>query len=90
MPIFYKKTLNCGCTIVALTRDKQNDTFILCDHSYNYVCIECKSNFTKKILDDRLQNIYKNDNKILNNDNNWIEIKHKYLNEIALENVYRF
>ena len=39
MPIFYKKTLSCGCTIIALTVRKENDTFELGGHSYNYICI---------------------------------------------------
>lgn len=91
MPIFYKKTLNCGCTVIALTVRKKNDTFELGGHSYNYICVECKSNLSEDLLDDRLENIYKNDDKILkNNTNNWIEIKYESLKEIALSNVSRY
>lgn len=76
MAIFYKKTLDCGCSIVAFTTSKENDTFILRDHSYNYICNECKLKLSDELLDDRLENIYKNDDKVSKGgDNNWIEIK---------------
>lgn len=79
MAIFYKKTLDCGCSIVAFTTSKENDTFILRDHSYNYICNECKSIFTEELLDDRLENIYRNNYKILKNKNSWIEINQEAL-----------
>jgi hypothetical protein len=74
MAIFYKKTLDCGCAIVAFTMSKENDTFTLIGHSYNYICIECKSILTEELLDDRLENIYRNNYKISKNKNSWIEI----------------
>ena len=79
MAIFYKKTLDCGCSIVAFTTSKENDTFTLIGHSYNYICIECKSILTEELLDDRLENIYRNNYKISKNKNSWIEINHEAL-----------
>lgn len=76
MPIFYKKTLNCGCTILALTTHKEDDIFILGGHSYKYICDKCKLHYSENEIEDRLEHIYMNDNKITKNDNNeWRKIK---------------
>ena len=86
MTIFYKKTLNCGCTIIALTVRKKNDTFELGGHSYNYICIDCKLKLSEELLDDRLENIYKNDDKVSKDGDNWIEIK----TSADLTNAWRY
>lgn len=91
MPIFYKKTLPCGCAIISLTVSHiTSETFLLGGHSYNYICMECKSKLSEKLLEDRLENIYKNDNVVpKGGDNNWIEIKNEASKVVALANSTR-
>ena len=74
MPIFYKKTLECGCIIIALTAEKVDDGYLLGGHSYYVICNECKLNLSEETLDERLEDMYNNDNKISINYNNWIQI----------------
>lgn len=91
MPVFYKKTLPCGCAIIALTVSHvTSDTYLLGGHTYNYICLECKLNLSKELLDDRLENIYKNDNLVSkNNNNNWIIIKTEASKVVAAANIRR-
>jgi hypothetical protein len=91
MPIFYKKTLPCGCAIIALTVSHvTSDTYLLGGHTYNYICLECKLNLSEELLDDRLENIYKNDNLVSkNNNNNWIIIKTEASKVVAAANIRR-
>lgn len=78
MGIFYQKTLNCGCSIIALTASKENDTFILGGHNYSHICNECKQNMSEDVIDDRLEEMYKNDCKIsMNCLNGWISLYKK-------------
>jgi len=75
MPLFYKKTLNCGCIITAFNSNIVTNIIYLSGHNYYYICNECKLNFPKELLDDRLDNIYRNDYKITkNNTKNWIQL----------------
>ena len=75
MPIFYKKHLDCGCVITAFNSNIVNNTFYLSGHNYYHICDECKFNFSKEMLDEILDDIYKNDYKISkNNTNNWIQL----------------
>ena len=89
MPIFYKKTLACGCAIIALTVSHiTSDTFLLGGHTYNYICLECKSKLTEELLDDRLENIYKNEKVVTKGgDDNWIEIKSEASKAVASANI---
>lgn len=94
MPIFYKKTLPCGCAIIALTvSHTTNDTFLLGGHSYNYICLECKSKLSEELLANRLENIYKNDNIVQKDGNpgkwDWIKIKNESSKVVALANATR-
>lgn len=73
MAIFYKKTLNCGCVILALTSRKENDTYFLGGHNYYFICPMCKLTKSEKSLDDRLEKIYQHDYKISEADKNgWV------------------
>lgn len=73
MAIFYKKTLNCGCVILALTTSKENDTYLLGGYNYYFICSTCKLTKTEKSLHDRLEKIYSIDYKITETDKNgWV------------------
>lgn len=73
MPRFYKKTLKCGCVILALTTSKENDIYLLGGHNYYFICPMCKLTKTEKSLDDRLEKIYRIDYKITETDKNgWV------------------
>lgn len=72
MFLFYKKTIECGCIVIALTECKDNDIFILDGHNYASICNDCTLNISEEILYERLENMSKNDNKITDNEyNGW-------------------
>ena len=69
---FYKKTIKCGCMIISISENNENDIIILNDHNYIFICNECELNISEEILFERLENMRKNDNKLLNNEcNDW-------------------
>ena len=71
----YKKTLNCGCSILAFNVNMVNDILILGCHNYDYICNGCKLFFSEESLVERIDFILRNDYKIYKNDkNNWIKI----------------
>lgn len=63
MGIFYNKTLLCGCQIVAAKSREENNCIFIINHTYKWICSKC-INLSDKIIDNRLENIKKNDNKI--------------------------
>lgn len=67
---FYKKTMECGCIVIALSNCKNKDILILDGHNYTFICNECTLNTSSEILYERLENMHKNDNKITDNENN--------------------
>lgn len=69
---FYKKTIKCGCMIISISKNKENDIIILNNHNYIFICNECELNISEEILFERLENMRENDNKLSNNDcNDW-------------------
>lgn len=74
MPIIYKKTLCCGCTIISIVSYMKKDIIFIGSHKYNYICQECV-NLSYEILDERLEDIQHNDNVTSENNNNgWKKI----------------
>ena len=58
--------------IITISENKENDVIILNNHNYIFICNECELNISEEILFERLENMRKNDNKLLNNEcNDW-------------------
>jgi hypothetical protein len=80
MPYFHKKTLQCGCIILAFRVYKVNDAWILGGHDYYNICNKCKLNFSEELVDEILEDICSNDDKTSKNvPNNLIEICVDYI-----------
>jgi hypothetical protein len=63
MCIFYSKSLNCGCLIIAWHFRKDGNTIILTGHDYKRFCNKCV-NLSDNELDNRLNNFKKNNYKL--------------------------
>ena len=76
MPYFYKKILDCGCTILAFKSYAEEDnTYHLGAHQYHYICNECKSTFSEEVIEYRLEYIFRNDYKTSKSaPNDWVDI----------------
>lgn len=75
---FYKKTIKCGCMIISISENKENDIIILNNHNYIFICNECELNISEEILFERLENMRENDNKLSNNEFNGWNIINKF------------
>lgn len=63
MCILYIKSLYCGCKIIACQSREENNCIYIVNHSYKWICDKCIKLPGKKI-DERLEDIKNNDNKI--------------------------
>lgn len=63
MGIFFRKKLSCGCKIVACQTKEEKNVIFITGHSYGWICDKCV-NLPEKIIDERLENMKKNDYKI--------------------------
>ena len=63
MAIFFIKSLFCGCKIIACQSREEPKCLHIVNHSYKWICDNC-INLSHEKLDERLENIKKNDNKI--------------------------
>lgn len=61
MCIFYLKALSCGCEIIACHFRKDNNSIILSNHSYKWICNKC-INLPSEVLDNKLNNMKNNIN----------------------------
>ena len=63
MCILYIKSLYCGCKIIACQSREENNCIYIVNHSYKWICDKC-INLPGEQIDERLENIKNNDNKI--------------------------
>ena len=63
MCIFYNKTLFCGCKIVAAQSREDITSIYIVGHCYKNICNKC-INMSEQELNNRLEKIRENDNKI--------------------------
>jgi len=63
MCIFYSKSLDCGCVIIAWHFRRDGNTIILSGHDYKRICNKCVE-LPDYELDNRLNNFKKNNYKI--------------------------
>ena len=75
---FYKKTIKCGCMIISISENKENDIIILNNHNYLFICNECELNISDELLFERLENMRENDNNLSNNEYNGWDIINKF------------
>ena len=63
MAIYYNKKLLCGCKIVAAQSREDKACIFLINHTYKWICDKC-INLPNKIINSRLEDMKKNDDKI--------------------------
>lgn len=63
MCIFFVKTLYCGCKILAVQSREDAKCIYIVNHTYKNICDNCIQ-LPEEKLDERLENMKKNDNKI--------------------------
>ena len=68
MCIFYAKSLDCGCVVIAWHFRRDKNIIILSGHSYKIICNKCL-NLTDDDLDKRLNKFKNNNYKLYSNEN---------------------
>ena len=67
MCIFYSKSLDCGCIIIAWHFRRDGNTIILSGHAYKKICNKC-NDLSDDVLDNRLKKFKNNNYKIYSKD----------------------